>query len=51
MGMTRFIPGVLMTLLLILQPSTASEYMLDKFGNANEDSTINMPVKRTITGR
>jgi len=44
-----YISEVVMTLLLILKPSSASEYMLNIFGNANEDSTINMPVKRTIT--
>ena len=34
--------GIAMTLLLLALPSTASDYTLDVFGNANGDDTINM---------
>ncbi len=34
--------GIIMTMLLILQSSVAADYTLNIFGNANDDSTINM---------
>jgi hypothetical protein len=39
MRMNRILAGLTMTLLLLTLPAAASDYTLDIFGNANEDST------------
>jgi len=42
MKINAILAGIAMSLLLLSMPAAASDYMLGVFGNANEDSTINM---------